>query len=374
MAPWTDGLLDCWSDQVLRSADVRSERGDSDPQLRAAMGLALELGASARTRSSPNPWVGAVVVAANGAVVGSGATEPAGGAHAEVSALRRAGPLGRGATLVVTLEPCAHHGRTPPCVAAIIAAGIARVVVAVVDPDPCVAGRGVAALRAAGIDVTVGLMAEEAATQLHAYLHHRTTGRPYVVCKLATTVDGAIAAADGRSQWITGLPARIDAHRLRAESDAIVVGAGTVRADDPALTVRHVAGRDPLRVVLGEVPDAARVHPCMAWHDDVTGLTDELGRRGVLQALVEGGARTVRSFLDAGLIDRFVLYVAPRLMTGRDVVPLIAGPTSASIDEAWSGHFVGMRRVGDDLRIDLVPPERGQRRATPPGSTTDREE
>ena len=324
----------------------------------AAMRLALDLGASARTRSSPNPWVGAVVVSTAGEVVGRGATEPAGGAHAEVIALRGAGELGRGATLVTTLEPCAHVGRTPPCVDALAAAGIAQVVVAIVDPDPRVAGRGIAALRAAGIGVTVGVMADDASAQLAAYLQHRRTGRPHVVCKLAITLDGAIAAADGRSKWITGEAARADAHRLRAESDAVIVGAGTVRADDPRLTVRHVDGRDPLRVVLGAVPATASLRPCLEWRGDPAGLVDDLGRRGVLQALVEGGARTVRSFLDADLIDRFVLYVAPRLMAGGDVVPMVAGPTATSIDLAWQGRFVGVCQLGEDLRIELVPASR----------------
>lgn len=320
------------------------------------MEAALRLASGARLRTPPNPWVGAVVLSPAGEIVGRGATQPPGGAHAEVVALRCAGELARGSTVVVTLEPCAHHGRTPPCVDALIAAGVAHVVVAVLDPDSRVAGRGVAALRAAGIEVTVGVGADEAAEQLAPYLHHRRTGRPYVVCKLATTVDGAIAAADGSSKWITGQTARADAHRLRAESGAVVVGAGTVRADDPALTVRHVAGRDPLRIALGGAPAGARIHPCVEWHGDVVTLVDALGRHDVLQVLVEGGGRTVRSFLDAGLVDRLVLYVAPRLMTGNDVVRMVAGPSATSIDGASRWRFAGARPLGDDLRIDLVPP------------------
>ena len=161
------------------------------------MQAALDAAAQVRMRTSPNPWVGAVVLSANGDVVGIGATEPAGGAHAEVLALRAAADDGRGGTLVVTLEPCAHHGRTPPCVDAIVAAGISHVVVAILDPDRRVAGRGVAALRAAGIEVTVGVLADDGTEQLRPYLHHRRTGRPYVVCKLAISVDGGIAATDG---------------------------------------------------------------------------------------------------------------------------------------------------------------------------------
>lgn len=324
----------------------------------AAMELALEAAARVRTRTSPNPWVGAVVLSPGGEVVGVGATEPAGGAHAEAIALREAGDAARGGTLMVTLEPCSHHGRTPPCVDAVIGAGVRRVVVAIVDPDPRVAGRGVAALRAAQIDVEVGVLASRAAGLLAPYLHHRRTGRPYVVCKLAITIDGAIAAADGSSQWITGSEARTDAHRLRAESDAIIVGAGTVRADDPSLTVRHAEGRDPLRVVLGSAPAAARLRPCIEWTDDLPGLLDHLGGRGVLQALVEGGSKMVRSFFDLDLIDRYVLYVAPALMTGSTALPMVAGPSASSIDDVWRGRFDGVRQLGDDLRIDLVPRNR----------------
>ncbi|MBS1848912.1 MAG: bifunctional diaminohydroxyphosphoribosylaminopyrimidine deaminase/5-amino-6-(5-phosphoribosylamino)uracil reductase RibD, partial [Actinobacteria bacterium] len=231
------------------------------------MARAVELAASVRCTTSPNPWVGCVVVAPGGATY-EGATEPAGGRHAEVVALDAAGEAAKGATAYVTLEPCAHHGRTPPCVDALIGAGIARVVVAVLDPDERVAGRGIDALRAAGIavDRTDDEVATAAATQLEAYLVQRRTGRPYVVCKLAASMDGRTAAADGTSQWITGIEARTDAHRLRAESDVIVVGAGTVRADDPSLTVRHVPapGGDPRRIVLGSIPAGAKVLPAEA--------------------------------------------------------------------------------------------------------------
>ena len=188
----------------------------------------------------------------------AGATAPPGGPHAEVTALAAAGEAARGATLYVTLEPCAHHGRTPPCTDAIIAAGVARVVVGIEDPDEQVAGRGIAALRAAGLDVTVGVAADEVAEQLAPYCKHRTTGQPWVVLKMAASLDGRTAAPDGTSRWITGEAARRDVHRLRARSDAVLVGAGTVRADDPALTVRlddgAGAATQPLRVVLGTGP------------------------------------------------------------------------------------------------------------------------
>src|SRR5207302_10151497 len=229
---------------------------------RAAMQRALDLARRGWGRVAPNPLVGAVVLAGD-RIVGEGYHAEYGGPHAEVVALEAAGARARGATLVVTLEPCAHHGRTPPCVEAIIEAGIARVVIGVEDPDPNVSGKGIAALREAGIDVEVGVLAEEVAAQLAPYLKHRTTGRPWLVLKLAASVDGRTAAPDGSSEWITGDEARTDAHRLRAESDAVIIGAGTVRADDPSLTVRHVEGRDPLRVVLGTAPAEAKVHPAV---------------------------------------------------------------------------------------------------------------
>ena len=323
-----------------------------------AMAHAIEHAASVRSRTSPNPWVGAVVLDPTGRVVGVGSTQPPGGAHAEVIAIAAAGAAAAGATLVVTLEPCSHHGRTPPCVDAILAARIARVVVGVHDPDRRVAGQGVTALRAAGVRGEVGLLGDQVTVQLEPYLHHRRTGRPFVICKLAATLDGGIAAADGSSQWITGLAARTDVHRLRAESDAIIVGAGTVRADDPSLTVRHVEGSDPLRVVLGRAPSTARVHPCLEWTGELTALLDELGRRDILQVVIEGGSAAVRSFYDEDLIDRYVVYVAPAFLAGGDMVPLLAGPTASSLAAMWRGRFVDVRRVGDDLRLDLIPHSR----------------
>ena len=206
------------------------------------MAEAITAAAAVRHRTSPNPWVGAVVVTADGQSF-AGATEPPGGRHAEVVALDVAGDAARGATVYTTLEPCCHHGRTGPCTDALLAAGVTRVVVGIEDPDANVAGQGVAHLRAAGVDVEVGVLADEVRRQLAPYRKHRETGRPWIVLKLAATIDGRTAAPDGTSQWITGHAARADAHRLRAESQAILVGAGTVRADDPALTVRDADGR-----------------------------------------------------------------------------------------------------------------------------------
>jgi diaminohydroxyphosphoribosylaminopyrimidine deaminase / 5-amino-6-(5-phosphoribosylamino)uracil reductase len=314
-----------------------------------AMGRALDLAASVRASTSPNPWVGAVIEPGGF----EGTTQPPGGRHAEIVALERAGDAARGSTMVVTLEPCPHHGRTPPCADAIIEAGVARVVVGIEDPDPNVRGKGVARLREAGVEVEVGVLADEVRAHLAPYLKHRNTGRPWLVLKLAASVDGRTAAPDGSSQWITGDEARADAHRLRAESDAVIVGAGTVRADDPSLTVRHVEGRDPLRVVLGKAPPGAKVHPAVELEGDLDGVLDELGRRGVLQAVVEGGPTVAGEFHRAGLVDRYVIYLAPALFGGDDGRPLFAGPGAPSIDDVWRGRITNVERLGADLKLEL---------------------
>ena len=308
----------------------------------------MTLAASVRASTSPNPWVGCVLSTGH-----EGATQPPGGPHAEAVALAAAGDAARGATLWTTLEPCSHTGRTGPCAEAIVEAGITRVVVGIEDPDPQVAGRGIERLRAAGIEVAVGVLADEVREQLAPYLKHRTTGRPWVVLKLAATLDGLTAAPDGTSQWITGEPARADAHRLRAESDAVLVGAGTVRADDPSLTVRHVEGRDPLRVVLGDASAEAKVQPALSYRGDLGELLDQLGDKGVLQLLVEGGASVAHDFHAAGFVDRYVVYLAPALFGGDDARGLFAGPGAATIDDVWRGRIVSVERLGDDLRVEL---------------------
>ncbi len=319
------------------------------------MDRAIALAAGVRTSTSPNPWVGCVIEAADGATWFEGATRPPGGPHAEAVALATAGAHAAGATLFTTLEPCSHHGRTPPCVDAIVAAGIARVVVGIEDPDPHVRGTGIAALRAAGVDVEVGRHDDEVRAQLAPYLKHRSTGRPYVVLKLAATLDGRTAAGDGSSRWITGPGARADAHRLRAESDAVLVGAGTVRADDPSLTVRLVPGRDPLRVVLGHAPAGAKVHPALEMEGALDDILDRLGAQGVLQLLVEGGATVAGDFHRSGLVDRYVLYLAPALAGGDDARPLMTGPAAPTVADLWRGRIVDVARLGDDLRVELEP-------------------
>ncbi len=321
------------------------------------MRTAMAAAGAVRATAHPNPWVGCVLVTADGTEI-VGATQPPGSAHAEVDALARAGTAAAGATAYVTLEPCAHHGRTGPCADALVAAGVSRVVVGITDPDPRVAGAGVERLRAAGIAVEVGIAAAEIEQQLAPYLHQRRTGRPYVVLKLAATLDGGTAAPDGTSQWITGDAARADGHRLRAESDAIVVGAGTVRADDPSLTTRHVDGPDPERIVLGRAPAGARVHPCREHDGSLTALLDTLGGEGMVQVLVEGGARVAGDFHREQLVDRYVVYLAPALFGGDDARGLLAGPGAATMADVWRGEIAAVSRVGQDVRIDVVPPHR----------------
>lgn len=319
------------------------------------MDRALELARAVRALTPPNPWVGCVIEATDGAVF-EGATAAVGGPHAEAAVLAAAGDHDlAGATAWVTLEPCSHHGRTPPCADALIDAGVGRVVVALEDPDLNVAGQGIERLVAAGVEVEVGVRSAAATEVLAAYLHHRRTGRPYVVLKLAASLDGGTAAPDGTSQWITGPEARADAHALRAESDSVLVGAGTVRADDPSLTVRDAPAPrgDPERIVLGEAPPDAKVRPCLEHRGDLGDLLDQLGAKGHLQLLVEGGATVAAAFHAQGLVDRYVLYLAPVLFGGDDAAGMFAGKGVATIDDVWRGRIVSVTRLGDDVRVDL---------------------
>jgi diaminohydroxyphosphoribosylaminopyrimidine deaminase/5-amino-6-(5-phosphoribosylamino)uracil reductase len=228
-------------------------------------------------------------------------------------------------------------------------------VVGIEDPDPGTGGKGLERLRQAGIEVVSGVCADQVAEALAPYLKHRRTGRPWVVLKLASTLDGRIAGPDGSSRWITGEVARRDVHRLRAESDAILVGAGTVRADDPQLTVRlQGAARQPLRVVLGRAPSTAAVHPALELQGDLGGVLDQLGQRGVLQLLVEGGARVAHAFHAARLVDRYVFYLAPALLGGSDGLAMFEGPGAPSLAEAMRGALVSVHRLGDDLRVEVA--------------------
>ncbi|MCA1712988.1 MAG: bifunctional diaminohydroxyphosphoribosylaminopyrimidine deaminase/5-amino-6-(5-phosphoribosylamino)uracil reductase RibD [Actinobacteria bacterium] len=319
------------------------------------MARAVELSAAALGSTSPNPPVGAVLLDRDGEPVGEGATQPPGGPHAEVVALRQAGVRGYGGTLVCTLEPCRHVGRTGPCTSAIAEAGIARVVYAAADVTPDAAG-GAEVLRAAGIEVE---QLDVRVEPLEPWLHAQRRGRPYVTWKYAATLDGRSAAADGTSRWITGEGARADVHRLRREVDAVLVGVGTVLADDPELTVRPDPGRQPLRVVLdrsGRTPADARVRDALVLADEPRQALERLYARGVVSVLLEGGPTVAASFVRAGLVDRVIAYVAPALLG--------AGP--AAVGELGVGTIKGAHRlrldevlrVGDDVRLIMYPETR----------------
>ncbi len=344
---------------------------DASPAEHAAMGRALRLAALGLGETSPNPSVGAVILSAAGEPVGEGRTAPVGGPHAEVVALARAGDRARGGTAVVTLEPCNHHGRTGPCTAALIEAGVSRVVFAAADPDPAAAG-GAARLRAAGVEVVAGVRAAEATHGLRYWLTAVPRSRPYLIWKYAATLDGRSAAEDGTSQWITSGPARADVHALRGTVDAIIAGVGTVLADDPALTVR-VPGLDrrPLRVIVdstGRTPGSAKVHDGAAptWvataaelgagpdgRVDLDKLLAALHRRGVRAALLEGGPTLAGAFLRAGLVDEIVGYLAPKLLGAG---PAALGPAGVStVSGAIALSVTDVTRVGPDLRITAVP-------------------
>lgn len=341
---------------------------------RELMEQAVELARG--TRPHPNPRVGALVVDRGGRVVGRGAHRGPGHPHAEMLALREAGERAAGGTLIVTLEPCAHRGMTPPCSRAVVEAGIARVVLGTIDPDPRVSGRGMETLRSAGLEVRAGVAGELAESLDPGYLHHRRTGRPRVTLKAAMTLDGQVAAADGSSRWITSSEGRRDAHRLRAGSDAVMVGAGTVLADDPRLTVRLegfegpdplavvVAGRRPLppdrrvferkAVVLAPRPVDLPAEVVVTGRDgrvDLGKALGELGRRGVVDLLVEGGPGLTASLLAEGLVDRAVLYYGPLLAGGSGLS--LAGGTFPTLASARAVEVVDVRRVGPDIRVEV---------------------
>ena len=352
-----------------------------------AMRAALALARRGLGAVWPNPAVGCVILN-DGLGVGRGWTQPGGRPHGETEALRRAGEAARGAIAHVSLEPCCHWGQTPPCVDALIAAGVRRVVVALEDPDPRVAGQGLRRLRAAGLDVDVGLCAEEAAELNAGFLSRLRLGRPLVTFKLATSLDGRIAIASGESQWITGPPARERAHALRASHDAIMVGTGTVVADDPQLTCRlpGLGHRSPVRVVIDRhlrIPPAARIiadaHLAPTWvvtlrsadpgrraaflangvtlidvnddgeeQIDLAAALAALGERGITRLLVEGGARLAAAFFRARLVDRLVWVHAP-LVIGGDGIPAIAGFDLAALVDARAFERLSTETIGDDV-------------------------
>ena len=351
------------------------------------MERAIELAEAGRGLVSPNPMVGALVVV-DGAVVGEGWHEGPGQPHAEVIALRKAGSRARGATLVTSLEPCNHFGRTPPCTEAILEARVTRVVSALGDPNPLVDGRGYARLRDAGVEVVDGVLEERAAHQNRAFIKHVRTGRPFVVWKAAASFDGKVAARDGSSRWVTGDAARADAHRIRAWSDAIVVGAGTAIADTPALTVRDPGyrGRPPLRVLVdargrveagGPLFDdraptlvattaAASEERRAAWAAagaevevfepapggvPMDGLAEHLGKRDVQGLLLEGGPTLAWAAIEAGAVDEVVLYLAPKLVGGVASPGVLGGEGFAPIGAALGLSIAAVERIGDDLKV-----------------------
>jgi len=320
----------------------------------ALMRRALELAARGPL-GDPNPRVGAVIVDPDGRVVGEGFHEGAGTPHAEVMALRQAGTAARAGTAVVTLEPCAHTGRTGPCTLALIEAGLSRVVFGQSDPNPS-AGGGEALLKAAGVRTTAGVLAEESAALNDAWTFSMAAGRPKVTWKFAATLDGRSAAADGTSRWITGPQARADVHRLRAQCDAILVGIGTVLADDPALTVRTPARRQPLRVVMGQrtIPKSARVLDLaaptlpLATHDPAEALK-ALAEEEIHHVWLEGGPTVAAAFLGAGLVDEVIAYLAPALLGAG--APAVGDLGIRSIDQALRLTTPEVTTIGADLRI-----------------------
>ncbi|MEV0114359.1 bifunctional diaminohydroxyphosphoribosylaminopyrimidine deaminase/5-amino-6-(5-phosphoribosylamino)uracil reductase RibD [Streptomyces sp. NPDC050844] len=365
----------------MRQEDPVATAAAANDHERIAMRRAIALAALGLGSTSPNPVVGCVIIDASGRTVGEGHHQRAGGPHAEVHALRAAGDKARGATALVTLEPCNHTGRTGPCAQALIDAGIARVVYAVGDPNPTATG-GAQRLRSAGIDVESGLLEDEAAAGNAAWLTSVRLGRPYVTWKYAATLDGRIAAADGTSRWITSAEARADVHRLRAECDAVVVGSGTQRADDPHLAVRGIEGAvQPLRVVVDTnatavtpgarvLDDAAPTLVAVAEDAstelealeaetvrlpraegglDIQTLLAELHARGVRSVLLEGGPTLAGAFVAAGAVDRVVGYLAPVLLGAGPAA--LAGGGITTITDALRLDVSESVRIGPDLRI-----------------------
>ena len=356
------------------------------------MRMALKLAEKAAGRTSPNPLVGAVIVK-DGKIIGRGYHLRAGTPHAEIHALREAGDKAVGAALYVTLEPCSHFGRTPPCSQAVIKAGIAEVYVAMQDPNPLVAGRGIKQMGEAGIRVHVGLLEDEACRLNEIFIKYITTRTPFVLLKTAMTLDGKIATRTGHSRWVTGEAAREMVHCLRDRYDAILVGVNTILADDPALTCRVPEGRDPVRIVLdsrartpagalavmqespastyvvitdkapfGRIVDlsATKAKIIRAAADsqgrvDLPSLLRKLGEMEITSLLVEGGAEVAASFLEAGLVDKVLTFVAPKIIGGSEAPGPVSGRGKETMDGAIPLTGVTYGHVGDDLYIEGYP-------------------
>ncbi len=363
------------------------------------MQMALELAARARGRTSPNPLVGAVIVK-EGQVIGKGFHAKAGGAHAEVVALMEAGEQAWDATLYVTLEPCCHYGRTGPCTEAVIKAGIKRVVAAMTDPNPLVAGKGLEVLKKAGVEVKAGVLEQEAMHLNEAFIKYITTKRPFVILKSATSLDGKIATAGGESQWITGKAAREQGHWLRDRVDAILVGVNTILADDPSLTTRLPEGRgkDPVRIVvdsLARTPTAAKVllqesaaHTMIATTEaapverraslmaagaevlvvpgpgprvDLVKLMELLGEKQITQILIEGGGKLNGSALAAGIVDKVVWFIAPKIIGGDSAPGAIRGDGVQALKDATQLYDVSVQCLEGDFAFTGYTSKRGER-------------
>ena len=334
------------------------EAGMASAAEHRAMTHALALAAGSNSVTHPNPRVGAALLDGDGNIVGAGFHLGPGRPHAEIAALAEAGGAARGATAVVTLEPCSHFGRTGPCTDALIAAGVSRVVFGQSDPNPVAAG-GAEVLRASGVDVEAGVLADEARTLNPIWSFAMENRRPLVTWKFASTVDGRVAAADGTSRWISGDSARAEVHALRAAADAVLVGTGTVLADDPQLTARRADGslmsRQPLRVVVGQrsIPASAQVlnrsAPTLVWANrDLLELLDELFARDIHHALLEGGPTLAAAFLHEGVLDRVVAYVGPKVLGSG---PAVIGSLGVhTMSQARELHFDDVCRIGDDIR------------------------
>lgn len=353
------------------------------------MAMALRLAEKARGRTSPNPMVGAVVVK-NGRVIARGWHRKAGEPHAEAIALAKAGTAARGATLYVTLEPCSHtNKRTPPCSPLVIASGVKRMVIAMIDPNPKVSGGGIRAIRKAGIEVVTGVLESEARLLNEAFIKHVTKKAPFVTLKIAQTLDGKIATASGESKWITGKEAREEGHKLRNGNDAILVGINTVLKDDPSLTARISGGRDPMRIIVDSslrIPVKAKVlsrrsgaktmiatlagaskekikrleavgaEVLLVKGDrgrvDLRDLMGQLAKRDILSILIEGGAEIHASAFKSSIVDKVVIFIAPLLMTGKDSLCSIGGISPSKLTHAIRLRNVVTRFVGHDIMLE----------------------
>jgi diaminohydroxyphosphoribosylaminopyrimidine deaminase/5-amino-6-(5-phosphoribosylamino)uracil reductase len=351
------------------------------------MKRAIRLAEKGRGRTSPNPMVGAVIVK-EGIVIGEGYHAKAGEAHAEIIALRKAGEEAKGSTLYLNLEPCTHYGRTPPCAPVIIEAGVRRVVIGIEDPNPLIKGKGMESLRKAGLEVEVGILEKECQKLNEAFYKYIVKREPFVILKVAATLDGRIATRDGESKWISGETSRRFVHRLRDQVDGVVVGIGTILKDDPMLTARVRGGRDPLRVVLDSrlrIPEDAKVikvDPSKtiiattelaardkrqrlekmgvqilildSKHERVSlkPLLSKLGEMGIMSILVEGGSQVNGSFLDEGLIDKLLLFLSPKLIGDDQAIGIFGGKGVTRLKDAVHLRELRVRRIGGDILIE----------------------